>query len=665
MSEKIVITDVGIAEVVNAEQSGTAPVTLSHIAFGTGKYTATKDMTALKSEFKRFDAISGGAIGDNVIHLEVKDYSADTYTVNEVGVFTESGTLFAVCSQTTPIVQKAPGSKAMLGFDFVFTDINTASVTVGDTNFALNPATTETAGTVELATETEAKAGTDTTRAITPATLDATIEAHDNIVHRSGSETITGVKTFTSHIKRKFDEIDRTEVAPEKNTYSGLHFFDKNNQEIGAARVFHSTVGIGVQFVALSHDGAKTNTLNIGYDPNGNAYTFVRTPASDSNDNNIATTAWVNNKASNYLPLAGGTLTGYLYLKSHIMGSSDTSHHIISGGTDYDKGGAIALYGKDEPDQPGKVRLWANNGNTSSDLSLYPDGQLILNNKHIVRSVNGNGADSAGNITAEQTGCLPLSGGKMTGGIYSASSNEYMLVTGGEDVNSGGYIRLDSKDHADTPGTVRLVANDGTNTKALRIDPDGTFTYEDNDIITAQGGVYKKSSAVSRDVDNSFVGIYGGTVPANGATVELCGKDHENYPGELRLYARNGESSVLLNGKPDGTLTWGGKNVVIDPGITALSETSGTVSLAVNKIYTIAVSDTTTFSLPTPADKTVFNQIKVMMKVTGTPTINWGTTNFFNKSTPEIEEGSYDIYFDYDNLLGAWVCGVMAKGAGE
>lgn len=96
-----------------------------------------------------------------------------------------------------------------------------------------------------------------------------------------------------------------------------------------------------------------------------------------------------------------------------------------------------------------------------------------------------------------------------------------------------------------------------------------------------------------------------------------------------------------------------------------LSATSGTVSLAVNKIYTIAVSGATTFALPATADKTVFNQIKVMMKVTGTPTINWGTTKFFNKSTPEIEEGSYDIYFDYDNLLGAWVCGVMAKGAGE
>ena len=101
------------------------------------------------------------------------------------------------------------------------------------------------------------------------------------------------------------------------------------------------------------------------------------------------------------------------------------------------------------------------------------------------------------------------------------------------------------------------------------------------------------------------------------------------------------------------------------PAITALSQTSGTVALTVNKIYSMTVSGATTFTLPTPGNVNVFNQIKVMMKVTGTPTINWGTTRFFNKATPEIEAGNYDVYFDYDNLLGAWVAGAMPKGAAE
>lgn len=99
------------------------------------------------------------------------------------------------------------------------------------------------------------------------------------------------------------------------------------------------------------------------------------------------------------------------------------------------------------------------------------------------------------------------------------------------------------------------------------------------------------------------------------------------------------------------------------PPITALTATSGTIALAVNKIYTLSISGATTFSLPTPSNKNVFNQIKIMMKVTGTPTVNWGTSNFFNKETPEIVAGNYDCYFDYDNLMNAWVVGVMNKGA--
>ncbi len=98
------------------------------------------------------------------------------------------------------------------------------------------------------------------------------------------------------------------------------------------------------------------------------------------------------------------------------------------------------------------------------------------------------------------------------------------------------------------------------------------------------------------------------------------------------------------------------------PPITALTATSGTIALAVNKIYTLSVTGTTTFSLPTPSNKNVFNQIKVMMKVTGTPTINWGTSNFFNNETPAIKAGNYDCYFDYDNLMSAWVVGAMSKG---
>lgn len=169
----IIITDAGLAEIVNATNNGTAPVLLTHIAFGTGQYTPDAGQTAMRGEFKRFDAISGGNVGDNVIHLTVSDVSSDTYTVYEVGVFTESGTLFAIYSQNTPIMQKASAAQSLLAIDFVLTNVDPDSVTVGDATFILPPATTVMQGIVELATADETITGSDASRAVTPAGLSA------------------------------------------------------------------------------------------------------------------------------------------------------------------------------------------------------------------------------------------------------------------------------------------------------------------------------------------------------------------------------------------------------------------------------------------------------------------------------------------------------------
>lgn len=94
----------------------------------------------------------------------------------------------------------------------------------------------------------------------------------------------------------------------------------------------------------------------------------------------------------------------------------------------------------------------------------------------------------------------------------------------------------------------------------------------------------------------------------------------------------------------------------------SLTETSGTIALEVNKIYSMEIGADTTFNLPVDVNTSYFNQIKVMAKIVGTPVITWGTTYFVNKTEPELEEGVYDIYFDYDNHLAGWVVGVVSKG---
>lgn len=105
-----------------------------------------------------------------------------------------------------------------------------------------------------------------------------------------------------------------------------------------------------------------------------------------------------------------------------------------------------------------------------------------------------------------------------------------------------------------------------------------------------------------------------------------------------------------------GTLTGGVGHSILD-----ISETSGTVTLTANRIHKMNISGNTTFSLPA-GNASVFTQIKVMVNVTGTPSINWGTSRFFNKKVPSIAEGQYDFYFDYDPTANAWVAGAVPKG---
>lgn len=94
-----------------------------------------------------------------------------------------------------------------------------------------------------------------------------------------------------------------------------------------------------------------------------------------------------------------------------------------------------------------------------------------------------------------------------------------------------------------------------------------------------------------------------------------------------------------------------------------ISSQSGTISLEANKIYCGSFSGDVTFSLPSSVDTTKFNQIKIIAQITNSPTINLGTSYFFNKQQLILENGYYDLYFDYDNNLSGWVCGAISKGS--
>lgn len=167
----IIVTAAGRQALVNAAQTGTAPVVINRIGVGTGKYTASATQTTLVAETKRLPITEGGNAGDNSIHVAYQDASSDSYSIHEIGLFLADGTLFAVTSQSTAILQKTSTSTALLVIDIAFTDVDVTNIAFGDVTFTNPAANQANAGVVAIASDDEVLAGTDTQKVVTPASL--------------------------------------------------------------------------------------------------------------------------------------------------------------------------------------------------------------------------------------------------------------------------------------------------------------------------------------------------------------------------------------------------------------------------------------------------------------------------------------------------------------
>lgn len=153
MALLITITDAGRAEIINANNTGTGPLVITEIGFGTGQYAPSKAQPALTNEVKRLSSIAGLVVADDTIHVMAKDEGPDAYNVGEFGLYSASGTLVAVYSQVAAsgwIIQKAGASTLLLAIDIILESLDAASLTFGDVTFINPPATTETPGVVQL-----------------------------------------------------------------------------------------------------------------------------------------------------------------------------------------------------------------------------------------------------------------------------------------------------------------------------------------------------------------------------------------------------------------------------------------------------------------------------------------------------------------------------------
>lgn len=178
MSLFLRITDAGRQALVNAENTGTLPITINKIAIGSAKYNTTDNQTALQQPIKVLDTFGGGAVADDVIHISAFDDSNNEYPLGEFALITNTGVFFAVCSNADDyIMTKNAAGILLLAADIKVSTVNAGDIIFDGINFVLPPGTTETAGLLRLADIEETIEGENNSKAVTPAGLQAKLDS--------------------------------------------------------------------------------------------------------------------------------------------------------------------------------------------------------------------------------------------------------------------------------------------------------------------------------------------------------------------------------------------------------------------------------------------------------------------------------------------------------
>lgn len=140
--------------------------------------------------------------------------------------------------------------------------------------------------------------------------LEAKVDAYDdsNYVHKTGTESISGSKTFTSSIKISDGNINILRLntskgtLPSANKYVGLYFGDQTNADPthrygDLETAFYSSGLVSTYIRAFKNtaDSTANCSISCNVDSNGNSYTSAPTPSITDSSTKIATTAFVKN----------------------------------------------------------------------------------------------------------------------------------------------------------------------------------------------------------------------------------------------------------------------------------------------------------------------------------------------------------------------------------
>ena len=205
--------------------------------------------------------------------------------------------------------------------------------------------------------------------------------------------------------------------------------------------------------------------------------------------------------------------------------------------------------------EPANLLLKDKNGNTGLVKSLTNKDittlkNVVTNVNYIKDFVNANG------------GSLPVQGDlKLTATDAAGKNGKILLGTSSGTLqwNGKNIVRSVNGTNADENGNIAItsVAN------ATKASQDKNGAQIDTTYFKSANGIFT-GREYYRDVDNDLLRFNGGNTHDGGACLMLFGEnmdDGRNSQGAFDLVACSKESSKQLIGKPDGTLTWGGKTI--------------------------------------------------------------------------------------------------------
>jgi len=260
---QIIVTTTGRQALVNAQNTGTSPVLISHIGLTSEGFVADAEMTSLPGELKRLSTFAGAVVDEDTIHVTIRDDSTDVYGMRGFGLYLNDGTLFALYGQTELILDKSSQAMMLLAADVRFVQINAASLAFGDTNWINPPASTSVAGVVELATSGETNIGNDAQRAVTPTGMKFTLDERLGV--GAPSSFVKGLlNRQTAELVREKLEI-KSAALKNDGAGNGLDADKLDGQEGDYYRAWTNLTDVPSSFIPGPHTHADADITSLGW----------------------------------------------------------------------------------------------------------------------------------------------------------------------------------------------------------------------------------------------------------------------------------------------------------------------------------------------------------------------------------------------------------------